>query len=148
KDDDFLVGMVAANKGATPPRKAFPQVFQAFARLRRTHKNAYLYLHCEMSTAHSGINLRALAHACGIPGDAIKHTPSRQFVLGVEPEQVALLHSAFDVLANPSYGEGFGIPIIEAQACGTPVIVTDFSAMRELCGSGWLVGGDPWYDAT
>src|SRR5690606_1655022 len=26
--------------------------------------------------------------------------------------------------------------------------VTDFSAMRELCGSGWLVGGDDWYDAT
>ena len=30
-------------------------------------------------------------------------------------------------------GEGFGIPIIEAQACSTPVIVTDFSSMPERC---------------
>jgi glycosyltransferase involved in cell wall biosynthesis len=45
-----------------------------------------------------------------------------------------------DVLMNASRGEGFGIPIIEAQACGTPVIVTDFSAMPELVDWGdWAV---------
>ena len=32
--------------------------------------------------------------------------------------------------------------------CGTPVIVTDHSAMPELCGAGWVVGGDDWYNAT
>jgi glycosyltransferase involved in cell wall biosynthesis len=36
-------------------------------------------------------------------------------------------------------GEGFGIPILEAQACGTPVIVGDWTAMSELCFSGWKV---------
>lgn len=36
-------------------------------------------------------------------------------------------------------GEGFGIPIIEAQAAGCPVIVTDCTAMTELCLSGWLI---------
>jgi glycosyltransferase involved in cell wall biosynthesis len=59
---------------------------------------------------------------------------------------MAHMYSAMDVLLNPSYGEGFGVPIVEAQACGTPVIVTDWTAMSELCGAGWLVGGEPWDD--
>jgi glycosyltransferase involved in cell wall biosynthesis len=46
----------------------------------------------------------------------------------------------------PSQGEGFGIPVIEAQACGVPVIVSDFSAQPELVGSGWAVGGAPDWD--
>jgi len=36
-------------------------------------------------------------------------------------------------------GEGFGIPILEAQACGTPVIVGDWTSMSELCFAGWKV---------
>ena len=46
-----------------------------------------------------------------------------------------------------SYGEGFGIPTIEAQACGTPVIVSEFAASTELMGDGWLVEGQPLWDA-
>lgn len=147
-EDAFLVGMVAANQGCTPPRKAFPQVFQAFARLRRERPDSYLYLHTELTGLNNGVNLGALAAAAGVPPEAIKFTPPAKWVLGSRPGEVAALMGAFDVLINPSYGEGFGIPIVEAQACGTPVIVTDFSAMRELCGSGWRVGGEEWYDAT
>ena len=39
-------------------------------------------------------------------------------------------------------GEGFGLPVLEAQACGVPAIVTDFTAMSEVCGAGWKVGYD------
>ncbi len=44
-------------------------------------------------------------------------------------------------------GEGFGIPILEAQACGVPVITSNHSAMVELTQAGWVVDGDPWWDA-
>ncbi len=52
---------------------------------------------------------------------------------------LASWYGCLDVLSNCSYGEGFGLAALEAQACGTPVVVTDCSAMTELCGSGWLV---------
>ena len=49
---------------------------------------------------------------------------------------MAVMYNALDVHVLVSKGEGFGIPIIEAQACGTPVIVGDWTAMGELCHSG------------
>jgi glycosyltransferase involved in cell wall biosynthesis len=147
-EDAFVVGMVANNQGTAPPRKAFPQVFMAFSMLVKEHPNAYLYLHTELTGHKDGINLGELANACGIPPDRVKCTNPMAYEFGIEPDMMSLLYSAFDVLACPSYGEGFGIPIVESQACGTPVIVTDATAMTELCGSGWLVGGDPWYDPS
>jgi glycosyltransferase involved in cell wall biosynthesis len=44
-----------------------------------------------------------------------------------------------DVHLLVSSGEGFGIPILEAQACGCPVIVGDWTAMSELCFAGRMI---------
>jgi len=53
-----------------------------------------------------------------------------------------------DVLLAPSYGEGFGIPTVEAQACGTRVIGSNWGATPDLIGDdGWLVDGQPQWDA-
>jgi glycosyltransferase involved in cell wall biosynthesis len=52
---------------------------------------------------------------------------------------MAQIYSALDVHCGVTMGEGFGIPIIEAQACGTPVIVGDWTSMPELVFSGWKV---------
>lgn len=146
-EDAFVVGMVAANKGRTPSRKAFPEVMQAFSQFHREHPDAVLYLHTDPSTTDQGVPLGRLIEKCGVPPEVVHFTKPVNVELGVPPEGMAAMYSAFDVLASPSYGEGFGIPIIEAQASGCPVIVTDFSAMTELCDSGWLVECDPWYDA-
>jgi glycosyltransferase involved in cell wall biosynthesis len=67
---------------------------------------------------------------------------------GISQDDLAGIYSSMDVLLATSYGEGFGIPTVEAQACGVPVIVSDFAASPELVGDGWLVGGQPLYDNT
>lgn len=147
--DAFVVGMVAANKGFSPPRKAFPQALEAFAELRHRHSDAVLYLHTEMTGLYEGVNLHSLVEALGIPTSAVIKAPPFNLEFGISQEAMAHIYSAMDVLLSPSYGEGFGIPIIEAQACGVPVIVNDFSAMPELCHElCWKIGGERYYDPT
>ena len=148
-EDSFVVGMVAANKGTAPSRKAYPEVFQAFGRFQREHKDAILYIHASASPGGDvGLNLLALAELCGVDQESLRFTPEFELYRGVPEEKMPYVFNCMDVLVNPSYGEGFGIPIIEAQACGVPVITNDFSAMRELTGAGWSVGGFPWLDAS
>jgi len=144
--DAFVAGMVANNQGFSPARKSFPEVFEAFARFHRRHKDAILYVHAEKMGVRNGLNLEMLAEMFGI-ADAVRFAPQTEMELGIPQTSMAGIFSMMDVLLNPSYGEGFGIPIIEAQACGTPVIVTDFTSMPELCGAGWKVSGERWYDA-
>jgi glycosyltransferase involved in cell wall biosynthesis len=149
-EDAFLVGMVAANRGNPAiPRKGFPQAFTAFSRFAREHKDAWMYVHSEAKTdaAGGGISLDTLAEAVGCPAGKIRFPHDSAWDVGMTAEHLVVLYSAFDVLLNPSMGEGFGIPIIEAQACGVPVIASDHSAMSELTQAGWLVTGDPWWDA-
>jgi glycosyltransferase involved in cell wall biosynthesis len=144
--DAFMVGMVAANKG-NPSRKSFATVLRAFAEFRRKAENAKLYLHTDIEGMwSSGVALPPLIEALGIPSEAIGHPES--YVVHFHPmsgKAMAHVYSAMDVLVNPSMGEGFGIPVLEAQACGVPAIVTDFSAMPEVCGAGWTVSGQPWW---
>ena len=148
-EDRFVIGMVANNSGQTPPRKAFPQVMEAFKRFHATHDDALLYLHTEMFGFYNeGLNLVRVAEWFDIPPDSIAAVDQAAYSIGIPDEAMAHVYSAMDVLVNPSYGEGFGVPIVEAQACGVPVIVNDSTAMPELVGSGWVCDGELTYDPT
>jgi glycosyltransferase involved in cell wall biosynthesis len=52
-----------------------------------------------------------------------------------DDELVTVLNSS-DALALPSFCEGFGLPGVEAAACGTPVVVTTESPLKDLLGAG------------
>ncbi len=54
-------------------------------------------------------------------------------------EDLRVLYNEADVLLLPSLYEGFGLPIIEAMACGTPVITSNLSAMPEAAGDAGLL---------
>ncbi len=142
--DKFVIGMVAANKGFVPSRKSFPQVFEAFAEFHSKYPESMMYLHTEPEPTH-GMDLLDMIRALKIPEEAILFVDSYRNILGMGADYMRNTYAAFDVLANPSMGEGFGVPIIEAQAVGTPVIVSDSTAMPELCHYGKIVGGTPFY---
>ena len=79
--------------------------------------------------------LRSLVTELGISADVI-------FVGGVPLEETARFYQAADVFVYPSFNETFGLPILEAMACGCPVVTSDTSAMPEIAG-GAAVLSDP-----
>jgi len=139
-DDKFIVGMVAANKGY-PPRKAFFENISAFALLREKHKDVVLYLHTHNGEKdpHS-VNLVEYCKYQGLEiGKDVIFANQYGYMIGYPDDTMNNLYNAFDVHMLVSAGEGFGIPILEAQAAGCPVIVGDWTSMSELCFSGWKV---------
>ena len=146
-EDAFLVLVVAANKGVAPCRKSFPELLAAFAAFARDHDDAYLYLHTD-ATASGGYPIQWAIDQYAIPHERIRTTEPLTYRTGLmDDAAMAKLYSTANVLLAPSMGEGFGIPVAESMACGTPAIVTDFSAQPEIVGNtGWKVPWQPWLD--
>ncbi|HEY2641273.1 MAG TPA: glycosyltransferase family 1 protein [Streptosporangiaceae bacterium] len=79
--------------------------------------------------------LHSLAAELGIAADVV-------FVGAVPLEATVCFYRAADVFVYPSFNETFGLPILEAMACGCPVVTSDTSAMPETAG-GAAVLADP-----
>ncbi len=69
---------------------------------------------------------------------AAKAHPDIVFVEGADDETLRHLYNASRCLVFPSFYEGFGLPPLEAMACGIPAIVSDVSAVPEACGEAAL----------
>jgi len=142
-DDTFVIGLCAMNRD--PNRKGFFEQFAAFSRLHARHPDSFLAVHSSPGGGGKGLNLHGMACQLGISA-AVGFPDSYSYDLGlITEEQMAAWYNGLDVLSLCSYGEGFGLPLIEAQACGVPVITTDAASMTELCGAGFLVSGTPFW---
>lgn len=135
--DAFVVSIVATNMGV-PGRKAFGEMLEAFALFQRKHENALLYLHTNLHPVPParGYPLILIAQRMDIPKKALLHVHQVNYAIGLPNEHVADIYRLSDVLLSPSMGEGFGLPIAEAQACGCAVITQDCSSMPELTKNG------------
>ena len=110
--------------GTLEPRKNIPTLLQAFAKI--DHQGDLL-LALVGDSGWETEDLSKLAHSLGI-ADRVR------FLGAVDARTLPALYSQAQVLAYPSLYEGFGLPIIEAMACGTPVVCSDRGAIPEVAG--------------
>ncbi len=98
-----------------------------------------------MRVAHPGLEL-ALVGRAALGGEQIIQGANARWLGRVSDDELADLYRAATVVAVPSLGEGFGLPILEAMACGAPTVASNRGAMPEIASEGALVA-DPTPDA-
>lgn len=149
-EDTFLISMVSANKAnGIVHRKGIAEALTAFAAFHQENPKSHLYLHMEPGNAFGGFVIPRILKALNIDPDSVTIADPNTLRVGYPPETVSAIYTASDVLLAPSYGEGFGIPLVEAQACGTRVITGSWTSMADVAGpSSWAVSGQPFWDET
>lgn len=136
----FVITICAANSELV--RKNFPGQFDAF---RQAMQDDWLLLvHSQARPDGGGWDLEWLADYYGIADRVRFADPDRYRKGGYTPADLAAWYNLGNLHSQCTLAEGFGIPAVEAQACGVPVVATDGSATAELAGPGWTVRGEPF----
>ncbi|MCS7251423.1 MAG: glycosyltransferase family 1 protein [Anaerolineae bacterium] len=115
--------------GTIEPRKNLPTLFAAYRYLLERYPDVGLVIAGKAGWLTQG-TFRALREM-GLR-DRVR------FLGYVPDDDLPILYSAASVFALPSLYEGFGLPPLEAMACGTPVIVSDTSSLPEIVGEAGL----------
>lgn len=141
-EDAFLVLRVDKNSY----RKDYPATWRALRPVLRKHADILVHFHCR-PVAKDGYDLRAIIWNDEDIRDRVSFSPNIDGFRGWSAETLGLLYSAADLFVTTSHGEGFGLTIAEALACGTPVIGQNFSAIPEVVGPGGILvdPGPPTY---
>lgn len=136
--DAYVIGMVMANKG---DRKQYPLQLAAIKQWmdKNPDRKVQVYVHCEPTALMGGWDMRELVKIIGLSGKVYATNQYDASVVPAPPQFIAQIFNACDVVMNVSAGEGFGIPIAEAQACGIPVITGNYTAMPEITYYGYTV---------
>jgi len=140
--DVFLFGTVAANSDKES-RKSWGEHLAALRIFLDNNPDVkesdIKYLAYTNPADPRGLELRMFVEKHNLENVVILQNPMI-FETGIKEENLAVIYNAMDVQLYCSRREGFGIPILEGMACGTPPIANDFSSMTELVkGRGWLV---------
>jgi glycosyltransferase involved in cell wall biosynthesis len=137
-EDAYIIGMVMANKG---DRKQFPLQLRAVKQWMESQPDVKvrIYLHTEPTPKMGGWDMRQLVDRLGLKGKIFSTNQYDTKVVPAAADLMATIYNSFDVLMNVSAGEGFGIPIVEAQACGIPVITGNYTSMPEITKYGYVV---------
>jgi glycosyltransferase involved in cell wall biosynthesis len=123
---DFILAI-----GSADPRKNIDTLVQAYASLPEFLKERY-QLAIVWTHSFLAVGLAAKVEALGLSGRV-------QFLQRVCDEDLVSLYNAASVFVFPSRYEGFGLPPLEAMACGTPVVAADNSSIPEIVGDAALL---------
>ncbi|MCC6613326.1 MAG: glycosyltransferase family 4 protein [Anaerolineae bacterium] len=116
--------------GTVQPRKNYRRLMEALAQVRANGHDVTLAIAGGKGWLEDPI-YAAL--------DALKLRDHVRFIGFADDADLPALYSEARALAFPSLYEGFGLPILEAMACGTPVVTSDVSSMPEAAGDAALL---------
>lgn len=123
---DYVLGI-----GSADPRKNIRTLIHAYSKLPRDLMEKY---HLVIVWTHASLASETLAAIQGLQISEYVH-----FLYDVGDPQLVSLYNRATLFVFPSLDEGFGLPPLEAMACGTPVIAADNSSIPEIVGSAALL---------
>ena len=112
--------------GTMEPRKNLPHLLRAYALARRRGLTAPLVI--AGGVGWGDLRLQALIDVLDLRG-------SVRLAGFVGMDEQVMWYNAATLFAYPSLYEGFGLPVLEAMACGTPVVTSNQSSLPEVVGS-------------
>ncbi len=154
--DYKIIGTVMRNQ----PRKSFPELFQAFRQYLDESRRSDVLLYCHTSYPDAGWDFPTLLSEYGLHSKVLFtytcnncHSAFASYFssnlrvcdnchqaaaepcnvqVGLDNAGLATIYNLFDVYVQYVSNEGFGMPQLEAAACGVPVLGTDYSAMEDI----------------
>lgn len=117
--------------GALEVRKNIPVLLRAFAELKRTAVGQPYCLVIVGKPGGAWAEIQRTVDELALRRDVV-------FLGHVPTDDLPLFYSGAEVFAFPSLYEGFGIPVIEAMACATPVVTSNVSSLPEVGGEAAL----------
>jgi glycosyltransferase involved in cell wall biosynthesis len=108
------------------PRKNVEKIIRAYALLRNDGRIQHRLVIAGRHGPHTATLIRMVG-SLGLDGEV-------SFPGIIPDDDLPALMAAADVFVYPSLFEGFGIPVLEAMACGTPVITSDRTSLPEVAG--------------
>ncbi len=108
--------------GTLSPRKNFARLIRAYAHLLTKHRETHLVI-----VGPKGWNFDEL--------ERFEESDKVHFLGYVDGEDMAALYSLAALFVFPSLYEGFGMPPLEAMACGCPVVTSNTSSLPEVAGN-------------
>jgi glycosyltransferase involved in cell wall biosynthesis len=133
--DDFLVLRVDTNSG----RKDWAASWKALQPVMKRHKNVIAHFHGEKLGVDSAVNMVALTDRNLATKARFNFPDLHSSFNGWPISHMQALMNAADLFISTSRGEGFGLTIAEAMACGVPVIAQNVSAIPEVVGPGGIL---------
>lgn len=119
-------------------RKNYADSWRALRPVIRKYTDIDVHFHCLPNSA-DGINIRAFISGDEDIRDRVSFSRDLGGFTGWGDDEMADLYSAADIFLSTSMGEGFGLTIAEAMACGTVILAQNVSAITEVVGPGGVL---------
>lgn len=141
-DNMFLISICGVSRDKNDRKNLVPQML-AFKKFSDKYPDTAMYMHTEAQYNDSN-NLIKAAIDLKLQKRIMFADEERRAADDYDETYMRGMYNASNLYTQCSKGEGFGVNVIEAMGCGVPVVVSDFSAQKELVppGTGWRVGGD------